>query len=251
MVAAHSASPTVTTVTFTTLSQKWATHMNAAHHEGQVIVAERANRPVAVLISHDVWLIGQERAEVAARFIEVNSRSAPASMKPIRERLSHGGHTKVTVDGQPKAVFMPYEQARELFPEWGLPQAPRDRDRTDCLLVVYRKARHLAELTTEFGDAADPDFEMDRRLSAGSARIPAERRARLRAVAYVHDGVVRRVRAIVPGGEWEDLPGPFSLAPVSAPLTSAQIARLPAELQLRPGQERVPRRGLWREYVDA
>lgn len=235
------------TVTFTLLSTKWASQMNAAHDDNQVIVAEYWGTPVAVLISHDLWSIGQERAQAPAPYEELNSRAVPSSLRDIREKLGRGKHTVVTVDGEPKVAFARYDWAREVFQELGLPATPQD---PECAMVVYRNARTVAELGQEFGDQADPDMAMDRRMSAGPARIPAIRRSLLRAMVYVHDGVVARVRAIDTRGEWEELPGPFSLVPVSEPLTAAEIDRRFPGLRIYPRDKRAPRWGLWREYVD-
>ncbi len=234
-------------VTFSTLTRALAPHVNEAFEDNHVIVLERSKKPAGVLMGHDLWLIGQERAIEPARAEEMNSRRAQNAMKPIREHLDQGVHTIVTVDSHPKAVFAPYEWARELFPELGLPATPQP---PESALIVYRSLNRLAELDAEFAGTPDPEFEMDRRLSAGPTRIPAIRRNRLRAVVYVHDGVVARVRTLDPHAQWEDLPGPFSLAPVSPPLTALQIERKLPGLPLRPGDKQEQRWGTWREYLD-
>lgn len=238
----------MTVVTFTMLARAWASHMNAAHDDNQVIVAEYSKKPAAVLISHDLWLSGQERAPERAGFEQIQSGAAPGALKAIRERLRFGKHTVVTVDGHAKVAFAPYEWARTVFEELGLPATPHP---PECALIVYRKASHVTELAERYAGRSDPDFEMDRCLTAGRARIPAIRRERLRAVVYVHDGVVARMRAVQANGQWEDLPGGlFSLAPVSQPLTAHQITSRFPTLEIRLGDRREPRWGLWREYVD-
>ncbi|WP_067694554.1 hypothetical protein [Nocardia jejuensis] len=236
-------------VTFSTLSQKWAAHMNAAHEDNQVIVAEYSKKPAAVLISHDLWLIGQERAEEPARFETLKSGQVPGSLKPIRLGLGAGRHTVVTVDGKPKVAFAPYEWAREVFPDLGLPATPEP---VGCAMIVYRSARHVGEQLSVYAGSADPDREMDRHLSStGRARIPAMRRERIRAVVYVHEGVVARVRAVDQDGRWEEPAGdPRTIAPVSDPLTPLQIDRRTPGLGIYPGDKRESRWAIWREYID-
>ncbi|MEV6071963.1 hypothetical protein AB0L82_35945 [Nocardia sp. NPDC052001] len=234
-------------VTFSTLSQQLATHMSAAHEDNQVFVLSRSNKPVAVLISHDLWKLGHGRASEPPRFQDMGTRLAQHQMKPIREKLAHGVHTVLTVDARPKAVVADYGWAREMLPELELPDPPRP---PDCVLVVYRRALHLAELAAEFADSEDPDWEMDRRLTAGATRIPESRRDRLRAVVFVHEGAVARIRAIESGRRWEDLPGAFSLAPVSAPLSGPQIERMLPGLGMRIGDVPPARVGLSRQYLD-
>ncbi|WP_327146796.1 hypothetical protein [Nocardia sp. NBC_01327] len=235
------------TVSFTTLTKELSAHVNAAYEDNQLFVAQRYGAPVAMLIGHDLWLTGQERAVEPASHTEKNARWVRENLKVIRDGLAIGTHTVITVDAVPKAVFVPYEWMRTQFEELGLPATQHD---PDCAMVIYRNPRTVEDLAAEFAGTEDPDFEMDRRLSAGPARVPAVRRERLRAVIYVHDGVVVRVRSVDKAGTWEDLPGLHSLAPVSAPMTAARIEKTLPGLGIHPRDKREPRWGTWREYID-
>lgn len=234
-------------VTFSTMGTQLATQVAAVIENNDVVIVERSKKPAALFLSHDLWLIGQERTVDPVRSEPMGAREAQKSMKVVREKLAVGVHTVITVDARPKAVFAPYEWAREVFAELGLPQSPQP---PPCALVVYRSPRYLGELQAEFAGTADPEWEMDRRLSAGSARILGIRRAGLRAVVYVNDGVVARVREVPEHGVWEDLPGNFSLVPVSPPLTWVQLQHKFPGLGIQPGDKRETRQGLWREYLD-
>ncbi len=95
------------------------------------------------------------------------------------------------------------------------------QDGSDCALVVYRNRQPKIDPDTNrrygetnAGEAAQ--LEADRKWFP----IAAARRRRLKAIVYVVDGVVTRVRAVDPDpGKWADDDRGYADIPVGTPLT--------------------------------
>ncbi|MEV6820480.1 hypothetical protein AB0M72_17160 [Nocardiopsis dassonvillei] len=78
--------------------------------------------------------------------------------------------------------------------------------------------------------------------------VPARRR-HLKAIVYVANGIVVRIRAIDPDGKWEDDDRGYAAVPVGPPLTNDEIAEQLPGLSLRVGDARPHVRGKLREYL--
>lgn len=120
----------------------------------------------------------------------------------------------------------------------------------DCALIVYRNTKSKLDRDTnrrygETGASEDVQFEADRKWFP----IAPSRQPRLKAMVYVVDGIVTRVRAVDPTGRWEPDDRGYVEVPISKPLTDAQIAKQLPTLGLRLGDERPHVRGKLREYI--
>ncbi|WP_280383191.1 hypothetical protein [Nocardia wallacei] len=230
---------------------------------GEVTVVTWWERPVGVLVRPDLWAEAQHEKPVESLLVQrFGMREARQRLTEMREVAGRGKHTIVTVNRRDRAVYTPFAWADEVFGRMGLfdlsvageSQVVEDDGAAvagpECVLMLFRRAVTVAELLAEYAGSADPVLEMDRRLVVGPGRISAGRRRRLRGVVYVEDGVVARVRAVDPDGEWVNLPDRVSLAPVSAPLSAAEIDEWLPTLRMYPGDEKQPRQGAPREYVD-
>lgn len=122
----------------------------------------------------------------------------------------------------------------------------------DCVLVVYRgsKPKIDPDGNRRYGETGAPEsvqIEADRKWW----NIAPDRRRRLRAIVYVADGVVVRVRAVDPDlttwGKNDDRG--YADVAVSAPLTDLQIATQFPTLGIRLGDHRPHVRGKIREYI--
>lgn len=238
------------------LRDNWSQLVKEAANDGVLVVAWW-RVPEALMVSVGMWEIGRRKVPVReSACVHVGSTRALHELRDVREDLQRGHHTVVEVRNKPRAVLVPYGWARLAYTELRLPEVPETPSSRQGLaeggelaIVVYRSTRMASRLAEEFGDAEDPVWEMDRRLSSSRGGIPPERQQRLRAVVYVEDGTVARVRAIEPGLEWgeQEL---RSLAPVSVPLLDAEIAERFPTLGLRPGDTRLAGKGSPREYVE-
>lgn len=229
--------------------------LKRAYRDDEATVVAYLDQPIAVLMSHGVWAVGQQHKAVPATLVDepINSRAARPMLRELREKLERGRHITVTV-WKDQAVIAPYGWARTAFPDWGLRevlQPPTEETQGEnSVLIVYRSTRTLQKLLVEFEGAEDPEWEMDRRLGYSRWPISEERRKRLRGVVYVEAGRVVRVRALDPDAEWTELEGHVSLAPVSPPLEREEIdAQLPG-LGLYPGDRRLAPQGVAREFFD-
>ncbi|MGF6881720.1 hypothetical protein ABH933_001231 [Nocardia sp. GP40] len=246
------------------LRDHWRAGLDAAF-AGAVHIVRRYGVPEVVLLPEAEWRRGRRAVAVDDMFIsELPSKDARTQWRKLRVSVRDGHHTAVTVSGVVQGVLAPYRWAVRAFPEWKLPDAPNAVvpspgaavgrvvvQGPECVMVTYRGAARQRKLEEEFAGTTDPAWEMDRRLSAGPARVPADRRARMRAVVVVIDGQVARVRAVDPEGEWVDVEGTrVSLAPLGAPLSRAEIDERFPTLGLYPGDERRAAQGSPREYVD-
>jgi hypothetical protein len=241
-----------------TLRDDWSATWKKAADDRFIQVNWFGKVPAAMMLSLGLWRSAQKAAPQLAvpdsKVIERTSTDARINVSEIIDDLEAGHHTAVTFRGSARAVFAPYDWVRLAFPELGL--APVEevesaaRGAGPQVLVVYRKSRTDRQLVEEFAEAADAVWEADRRLSSLRGPVPVWRRAGLHGVVYVVDGRVARVRTLDPAAAWGDLPGAFSLAPVSAPLSRSEIeVRFPS-LGLYPGDERAASVGSSREYLD-
>jgi hypothetical protein len=243
-------------IDITELRRKLAEQVKKTYEDNAITVVAWFDQPGGVLMPMEFWDLGQQRQPVDEMLVErIGTRAGRDKLRVLRDELRRGKHTIMTIWSDDRAAFAPYDWARSAFPEWDLPEVLKEpaadkQPSGDCVQVVYRKSATARDLLAEFVDSADPQWEVDRRLSGGPGRIPLDRRPWLRAVVIVEDGVVARVRALDPDGTWEDVTDKVSLAPVSAPLTREQIEeRLPA-LRMFPGDQRLAPQGAPREYVD-
>lgn len=123
-------------------------------------------------------------------------------------------------------------------------------DGRDCALVIYRNTRlkidHTNRRYGETGAGEKAQLEADRKWFP----IAAARRVRLKAMVYVVDGVVARIRAVTGDlSAWDDDDRGYADVPVGPPLTDLQIARQLPTLGITPGDQRPHVRGKLREYV--
>jgi DNA invertase Pin-like site-specific DNA recombinase len=124
------------------------------------------------------------------------------------------------------------------------------KDGRDCVLVVYRNTRSgkVDQSNRRYGETGQSEnvqLEADRKWWP----IASTRRPRVKAIVYVVDGVVARVRGIDPAGTWEEDDRGFVDAPVTSPLSEAQIAKQLPTLSLQLGDARPRIRGRIREYL--
>ncbi len=125
-------------------------------------------------------------------------------------------------------------------------------DGGDCALIVYRNSRR-AKIDTdtlrrygETGAGETVQLEADRKWYP----IAPARRPRVKAIVYVADGTVARVRAVDPDpSRWTTDDRGYADVPVGPPLTDLQIAQQLPGLGLTLGDQRPHVRGKIREYV--
>jgi len=132
------------------------------------------------------------------------------------------------------------------------PKTVRARERAaGVVMVVYRggrtaKAGPEGRRHGETGHGGDSRAQLDAdRIGFSVAR---DKRALLRAVVYVVDGLVTRVREVQDGPWHEDARGKVDL-PLGPPLTSADLARRLPTLPLAIGDRRPMVRGRIREHI--
>lgn len=243
----------MTTVT-TKQMQKQFSPLSKAAAAHKFVIVTWDGVPGAVMVSPDAWDSAQREHQHLA--VPESCREhwpateVPAKLANLHETLTAGRHVAAVARGRLRAWLTPAPWARQAFPLLGLldPQAPAAADQ---VLVVYRSRRAVRAWQEQFADHTDPDREMDRRLSAGPTTIPAARRTQLRAVVYVLEGEIVRVRGLDPAGEWTELPGgTLSLAPITDPLSRADIDHLLPGLGMYPGQQRSAASGVRREFLD-
>jgi DNA invertase Pin-like site-specific DNA recombinase len=123
----------------------------------------------------------------------------------------------------------------------------------DCALIVYRNSKKKLNPDTnrrygETGQSEKVQHDADRRWWP----IASTRRSKLRAVVYVVDGIVARVRAVNPDIGWnpDDDRGYADIGKaLSAPLTDIEIARRLPTLDIQLGDQRRHIKGKLREYI--
>jgi hypothetical protein len=121
-----------------------------------------------------------------------------------------------------------------------------------CAPVIYRntRTRKLDPDTNrrygETGASEKVQLDADRKwFPIAPARWP-----RLKAIVYVADGIVARIRAVDPDlSQWDTDDRGYADVPVTTPLTELQIAKQLPTLNITLGQARPHVRGKIREYV--
>ncbi|WP_067722941.1 recombinase family protein [Nocardia yamanashiensis] len=121
---------------------------------------------------------------------------------------------------------------------------------TDCVLVIYRNSKTKVDPdgNRRYGETRASEavqLEADRKWWP----IADARRKHVKALVYVVDGVVTRVRAVDPGGRWQVDDRGYADVPVGPPLSEVEIARLLPSLDLRLGDTRASVKGKLREYL--
>jgi DNA invertase Pin-like site-specific DNA recombinase len=127
------------------------------------------------------------------------------------------------------------------------------KDGGDCALVVYRNTRTRkvdADTNRRYGETgAGEKFQLD--ADRKWFPIAPSRWSRLKAIVYVVDGTVARVRSVDPDpSKWDTDDRGYADVPVSKPLTELQIAKRLPTLGLSLGNERPHVKGKIREYVN-
>ncbi|MEU4673923.1 recombinase family protein [Amycolatopsis sp. NPDC023774] len=125
-------------------------------------------------------------------------------------------------------------------------------DGGDCALVVYRNTRTRkidADTSRRYGETGASEkvqLEADRKwFPIAPARWP-----RLKAIVYVVDGVVTRIRGVEADvSKWDTDDRGYADVPVTKPLTELQIAKRLPTLGIALGDHRPHARGKIREYV--
>jgi DNA invertase Pin-like site-specific DNA recombinase len=121
----------------------------------------------------------------------------------------------------------------------------------NCVLIVYRNThtRKVDVANRRYGETntgGRAQLEADRKWW----NIGVTRRPRLKAIVYVADGTVVRVRAVDPDlAKWDYDDRGYADIPVSAPLTDLQIAKRFPTLGIQLGDHRPHVKGKIREYV--
>lgn len=122
----------------------------------------------------------------------------------------------------------------------------------DCALVIYRNTRTRkvdADTNRRYGETGASEkaqIEADRKWFP----IAPARWSRLKAMVYVADGIVTRVRAVDNDpAKWDTDDRGYAVVPVSPPLTQLQIAQQLPNLSLALGDQRPHVRGKLREYI--
>ena len=121
----------------------------------------------------------------------------------------------------------------------------------DCVMVIYRNTRpgKIDPVTRrrygETGQSEAVQLEADRKWWL----IAPARKPRLKGFVFVADGVVARVRAVQPDGDWKWDDRGYADVPLTAPLTDLQIAEQFPALGIRLGDRRPHVRGKIREYL--
>lgn len=131
-------------------------------------------------------------------------------------------------------------------------QLAAQHDGRDCALVVYRNTRpgkvdkDTNRRYGETGASEKVQVEADRKWFP----IAPARRRRLKAIVYVVDGIVARVRGVDPDpSKWDTDDRGYADVPVTKPLTEVQIAKRLPTLGMGIGDARPHVRGKIREYV--
>ena len=126
------------------------------------------------------------------------------------------------------------------------------KDGRDCVLVVYRNTRpgkidpDTNRRYGETGAGQKAQLEADRKWFP----IAPARRPRLKAVVYVADGIIVRIRAVNPDPDaWNTDDRGYADIPVTGPLTEVQIAQQLPTLGLTLGDARPHVKGKIREYL--
>lgn len=125
-------------------------------------------------------------------------------------------------------------------------------DGRDCALVLYRNTRTRKidpDTNRRYGETGASEkvqLDADRKWF----HIAPDRWPRLKAIVYVVDGVVARIRAAEPDlSKWDTDDRGFADIPVTTPLTELQIAKQLPTLGLSLGDDLPHVKGKIREYL--
>jgi DNA invertase Pin-like site-specific DNA recombinase len=121
---------------------------------------------------------------------------------------------------------------------------------SDCALVVYRNTKPKLDADTnrrygETGQSEAVQLEADRKWW----NVAPTRRPRLKAVVFVVDATVTRIRAVDSEGPWHEDDRGYADIPLTAPLDNGDVDKLLPSLPVRLGDHRPHQRGKIREYV--
>ena len=124
------------------------------------------------------------------------------------------------------------------------------KDGRDCVLVVYRNTRtpKIDSSNRRYGETGAGE-KVQREADSKWWPIAPTRRPHVKGIVYVADGTVVRVRGINSDGDWREDDRGYADAPVTRPLTGAQITQRFPTLDLTVGDSRPHVRGKIREYV--
>ncbi|WP_306358957.1 MULTISPECIES: recombinase family protein [unclassified Nocardia] len=121
---------------------------------------------------------------------------------------------------------------------------------TDCALMVYRNSKtkldpHSNRRYGETGASEKVQLDADRKWFP----IADARRKYLKAIVYLVDGTVTRVRAVDPDGQWERDDRGYWDIPVGPPLSKVEIAALFGPHGPNLGDWEAPVKGRLRSYI--
>ena len=124
------------------------------------------------------------------------------------------------------------------------------KDGRDCVLVVYRntKTTKIDSSNRRYGETGGTE-KVQREADSKWWPIAPARRPHVKGIVYVADGTVVRIRGIHPDRDWHEDDRGYADAPVTRPLTDAQITQRFRTLDLTVGDHRPHVRGKIREYV--
>ena len=124
------------------------------------------------------------------------------------------------------------------------------KDGRDCVLVAYRNTRpgKVDDSNRRYGETGQSEkvqLEADRKWWP----VAPARQPRLKAIVYVVNGTVARIRAVNPEGTWQRDDRGYADIPLTPPLAEIQIAEQFPTLGLRLGDHRPHVKGKIREYL--
>lgn len=132
------------------------------------------------------------------------------------------------------------------------PKTVRARERAAGVAMVVYRGVHTTKATPGGGRYGETGHGEDSRAQLDADRrgftVAPDKRVLLRAVVYVVDGLVTRVREVQDGAWHEDARGKVAL-PLGPPLSSADLARRLPTLPLAIGDRRPMVRGRVREHI--
>jgi hypothetical protein len=123
------------------------------------------------------------------------------------------------------------------------------RPKLDLILGQLRHHKTKTDASNrrlgETGQTEQIQLEADRKWWP----IAPAHRHRVKAIMYVGDGTITRIRPIDPAGIWREDDRGYADAPVGPPLTDLQVAQQLPTLGVRLGDPRPHIRGKLREYL--